>query len=75
MKCCRLRRDVDLGQQLLRGRQVARRDVEIVAATAVRLLAPPDAPLQLDGDPFSAPLPLAVTLAAGSLEMLVPAAI
>lgn len=58
---------------LVRGRHVARRDVEVVAAAEVRLLAPLDARLQLDGDPFSAPLPLAVGLAPRALDLLIPA--
>lgn len=57
---------------LLRDRHVERDDVEVVAASEVRLLGPAGAPLQVDGDPYRPPLPLSIGLAAGSIDLLVP---
>jgi diacylglycerol kinase family enzyme len=59
---------------LARGRHLERGDVEVGPVGRVRLLGPPRAELQADGDPFVAPLPVDLELAAERLTVLVPAA-
>lgn len=59
---------------LARGRHLERDDVEVRPVGRVRLLGPPRAELQADGDPFVATPPLDLELAAERLTVLVPAA-
>jgi YegS/Rv2252/BmrU family lipid kinase len=58
---------------LARGRHLERSDVEVRPVRRVRLLGPPRAELQADGDPFVATPPLDLELAAERLTVLVPA--
>lgn len=58
---------------LARGRHLERSDVEVRPVRRVRLLGPPRAELQADGDPFVATPPLDLELAADRLTVLVPA--
>ncbi len=70
----RRRRDaLGFALDLLRGRHVGRDDVEVVPAGEARLLGPAGAALQVDGDPYRPELPLALGLAAGAIDLLVPA--
>jgi len=67
------RRDVfRFALDLLRERHVERDDVELVTASRVRLLSAAGGALQLDGDPYVPSLPLAIGLAAASIDLLVP---
>jgi diacylglycerol kinase family enzyme len=57
---------------LARGRHVRRADVEILPCERVRVLGPPEATLQTDGDPYRPALPLEVRLAPAAIRLLVP---
>jgi diacylglycerol kinase family enzyme len=59
---------------LIRGVHGRRRDVSILRARSVELLGPPEAAVQIDGDPVEGTLPLRVELAREKLRVLVPAA-
>ncbi len=63
-----------LARDLALGRHLARPDVESFAAGEVELREPDGLPLQLDGDPISANLPLTIRLSPHRLPVLVPTA-
>ena len=57
-------------RDLLLGRHVARRDVEVAQVQEVEIKAPPDLALQIDGDAMSSTLPISIRLSADRLRIL-----
>ena len=57
-------------RDLLLGRHVARKDVEVAHVQQVEIKAPPDLALQLDGDAMSSLLPVSIRLSADRLRIL-----
>lgn len=60
------------GLALTQNRLFRLRDVEIVAGTTVRILAPDGQPVQADGD-LIGPTPIEITVEAKAIELLAPA--
>jgi diacylglycerol kinase family enzyme len=59
-------------RDLALGRHLRRKDVEVRSTPSVTLTGPPDLLLQIDGDACSERLPVRITTAPQTLELLVP---
>jgi diacylglycerol kinase family enzyme len=59
-------------RDLALGRHLRRKDVEIRSTTALTLVGPPDLLLQIDGDACTERLPVRISTAPETLELLVP---